>query len=275
MKNFESDIYENLAIDQAYITAEKTLARERIPLGDFKDLYGEENIVQDEKYVAEMERKFRVQEDPSRAHTEKLATIFECVLHEQAELNEWLGPNVTTIKTSRFDDVKNGVDSVAELRETESSASYLALAIDATFSSDTQKKFDRIKEELVQGKLATVKYFISDHMNIRGELGQIPRVVIGADVATVKELSELWLERENKKLAIHPIQFQILEEIIMQLETFGAYAAKLKKHNITAVYEKSAKLFREILREKEKHIPDSGMRDRVFEDIQANLRIFI
>ncbi len=82
-----------------------------------------------------------------------------------------------------------------------------------------KKKFNCIKKEIEEGKLARIKYFVSEHMNIRGELKKVPRLVIGADRETVKELGELWINRDNKALEKHPIQFTLLKEILLQCET--------------------------------------------------------
>ena len=96
----------------------------------------------------------------------------------------------------------------------------MALAIDETFSHDVDEKFKRIKEEIKRGELTQIKYFISERLNIRGELSKIPRVVIGIDAKQQKEIGELWLEKNNKDLAKHSTQFIILEEILLAIRSF-------------------------------------------------------
>ncbi|MEK7180717.1 MAG: hypothetical protein AAB738_00050 [Patescibacteria group bacterium] len=273
MQNPERRILENLAIEQAYKKADKVLTRDAIHPDEFEDLYGAQNISQDNDYVAKMKAKFKEQEGAEEATAKKLATILEAIIFENAELSEWFGPNASTIKTSEFDDIKNGVDSVVEFEESKTSASHLALAMDATFSSETGGKFHRIKEEIESGELTKVKYFQSDHMSIRGELSKIPRVVVGVNAETVKALSETWLENPSS-LKDHPIQFQILEEILMQLRVFKDYAKKIKKTDIGATYEKVIGIVEEILEEKKKLIKDTGERDSVFYDMESNLRHF-
>lgn len=267
-------VFQDLAINDAFRKAKEVLGEEIIKPNQFEYLYGKEVINTDEKYVLEKEAEFSKNRDPDKEHVEELATVFEGIIHEQAELNEWLGPEVTTIKTSRYDDIKNGVDSVAEFREGPIATSHLAFAIDITFSGDTTKKFNRIREEIDRGELARVKYFVSEHTGFMGELGKIPRVVVGADIRTLKELSELWLERDNKALAAHPIQFQILEEVLIQLEAFEKYATRNKKHELALKFDNSRKIIEKILEEKRKTFEDPGIRDSVFESIQENLRSF-
>ena len=269
--NLEARIFENLTLDESHRRACKTLEEEAIKPEQFEDLYGPQGIKRDERYVAIMEKKFQEPTDTKQEELNKLATIFEAIIHINAELNEWFGPDATTIKTSRYDDIKNGVDSVAEFRENEASASYLALAIDVTFDHDTERKFERIKSEIKKGELAKIKYFYSEHMGIRGELTKVPRVVIGADIQTVKNLSELWMEKNNKALMRHQIQFQILEEILLQLETFAEFVKNNKQPEIAAVYEKTLSVVERIYEEKKKTIKDSGERDDVFYTIKSTL----
>mgnify|MGYP001569067552 CR=1 FL=1 len=41
-----------------------------------------------------------------------MATIMEAIIHEQIELNDWLGPDAETITPSQYDVIANGVDSI-------------------------------------------------------------------------------------------------------------------------------------------------------------------
>lgn len=274
METPESIALENIAIEQAYERARKMLTREAINLKQFKGLYGEDVVKRDEKYVEEMEARFSRANAADWKQARMLAAIFEAVFHECAELSDWLGPEALTIKTSRFDDIRNGVDSVAEFRESDVSASYIALAIDVTISAEAIKKFKRIKKEIENGELAKVKYFISEHTNIRGELSKIPRVVIGADAKTIKELGELWLEKNNKILENHPVQFQVLEEISSQLNAFQRYAEKVNQSMLVAVYSKMHGLVQKISKEKSSSVYDSGYRDSAFYSFQGYLKNF-
>ena len=189
-------------------------------------------------------------------------------------MSEWLGPDVTTIKCSRFDDIRNGIDSLAEFRETDTAASYLGLAIDVTTAQEFTKKFEKIKQEIERGKLGRVKYFASEHTNIRGEFSNVPKVVVGADRDTVKLLANLCIEKDKKALALHPVQFQILEEIILELGAFEKYARQKGKDDLASVYEKTGKLVQEILNNKRSDIEDTGQRDSAFFSIQDQLASF-
>ncbi|MBI5306174.1 hypothetical protein HZB04_01110 [Candidatus Wolfebacteria bacterium] len=278
MKSFETNTSDHrLMIDKIHAKALESCEQDSIKIEDFKNLYGEENIQKDLAYVKEMERIFETQSSPEQKEMSKLALIFETIINKQIEQSNWLGPNTFTIKSSRFDDIKNGVDNIVEFRE-EDSASYLALGIDETFSSDIGKKFNRIKEEINRGSLATIKYFASEHMNIRGEITKIPRVVIGADAKTATELGELWIEKDEKTLGKHSIQFLIIEEILFQLEAFENYALKINKPEIASIYAKNKKIMEEIANLKNKSKTDDDefflQNDNIFQAIKDNLEIF-
>ncbi|MBI5732466.1 hypothetical protein HY967_00705 [Candidatus Jorgensenbacteria bacterium] len=274
MKNPEDEILENITVDQAYQAAKRTLEKEAIQPGQFIDLYNKDSIESDETHVKKMEIVFAKTGGPEQEKVQKLATIFEATIHEHAEQSEWFGPDAFTIKTSRYDDIQNGVDSIAEFRENEMSASYLGLAIDVTMSAEMGKKFERIRQEIERGELAKIKYFHSEHMNIRGELTKVPRVVIGATAQTIKQLAELSLEKNMKALANHPIQFQILEEMMAQLEAFKKYAEGVNKSELASIYEKTHALVKKIYKEKKETVRDNGERDNALDSIHVNLYPF-
>lgn len=274
MRNLESRIFEDLTTDQAYVQARRVFAKDAIKPEQFIDAYGEEDVAHDKLYVEEKEREFEASDSPEQKEAKKLATVFEAIIYERAELSNWFGPDATTIKPSRYDDIKNGVDSIVEFQESDISVSHLALAIDATFSPDTEAKFNRIREEIDQGKLATVKYFPPEHIGKQKGLHAIPHVVVGANAKTIRELAELWLERDNRALDKHPIQFQILEEIIAQLDAFQEYAKRVRKPEIAAVYEKTKKIVAAIHSEKRLSLKDNEERDSVFYEIQESARNF-
>lgn len=245
---------------------------EAVDPNQFRDLYGAANVEADLKYVKEMEERFLKERNPQLEGARQLAEIFEAIICEQAELSDWLGSDAFTSRTSRYDDIKNGVDVVAEFQETETAASHLALATDVMVGRGLYKKLGRIKQEIVRGKLTRIKYFISEAMNIRGELSQIPRVIIGAEAKTVAELGRLRLAGDNKALAKHPIQFQILEGIALQLDAFSEYARKIKRDDIAKIYEHMSKLIQNIRIKKLSGMKDTGWRDMVFLDLKDKLK---
>lgn len=178
-KGFEK-ISENALIDSAFRRAIGEINEEQANPKDFQGVegYTDKEIKEDLAYVEESEKHFvrNDKTEPEKLEARKLGAIFERILHEQAEMGDWLGPNAVTIKTSKFDDYKNGVDDVVEFQEEELEASYLALGIDATIGGDSVSKFRRIKEEIDAGQLGGIKYFYSEHTGIKGRLPNVPRV---------------------------------------------------------------------------------------------------
>ncbi len=200
-----------------------------------------------------------------------ISKILEAIFYEHAELSEWLGSNVETIKTSRFDDIVNGIDVIAEFSGNQET-SHLGLAIDATLSNVIEEKLERIKKEIDEGHLAEIKYFYSEELNIRQPKKNLPRVIICVEAKTIKELSELWMENKNKELGQHQIQYQILEEIILQLETFKNYVEQKGFSNLAEIYEKDLEIVKNIYQEKK--ASDNYERDSMFELLKSSLKDF-
>jgi len=275
MSKGEGKIFENIDIDLAYEEAKRLFQKDAIKISDFSDLYGESVIENDMAYVEKMEKLFTQNNNPEQEKIQKLAVIFEALVHYNGELNNWFGPNAFTTKTSRYDDIKNGIDEIVEFEESETAVSPLALAIDITFDpEEKQKNLARIKQEIKSGELAKIKYFQSDHINIRGELTKIPRVIISADTKTIKKLSTAWLEKDTKTLSSDPIQFQLLEEIIYELEIFKDYALRIKKYETAEIYKKTLTIVKKIYEEKKKSLDDNGARDYTFELIKSSFNYF-
>jgi hypothetical protein len=171
-----------------------------IRIEEFADLYGETAVKEDTRYVKNLETRF--EKGPSA----KFGELFEAIIDSQIEDADLMGPHASVIIPSRFDDVANGVDSIVEFEE-EGATSHLALAVDVTKSSEgLKKKFERIRSSIEEGELSRVKYFKSE--NFRGELRNVPRVVIGADHPTVENISNLLLRFIRIKKALLKIAEQ-------------------------------------------------------------------
>ncbi len=269
--NFEDKAVNEMLMDQAYAEAERVNHRDEIKLEDFADLY--KDVDRDTAYVQKMEREFE-NDTPEEKGFKKVATVFESIIYTQGEQNHWFGEDAWTIKSSRYDDIKNKIDTIVEFREEPATASRLGLAVDVTLSREMDKKLDDIKSEIDSGNLAKVKYFKSDYTHARGEISRVPRVIVAANPGTVRALADLWLERNNKVLAAHPMQFQILDEIDAQLKTFRNYAEKNGRHDLLAIYDQAIAVLNGVLIEKHKTLKDTGERDQAFFAIQERLKFF-
>ncbi|OGI70500.1 hypothetical protein A3A09_02630 [Candidatus Nomurabacteria bacterium RIFCSPLOWO2_01_FULL_42_20] len=275
---FEKE-FRRMDIEAGYKKAERMLNKFAIKTENFYDLYGRENVEKDLEYVKKMKSIFEKESSSEAGVLKRMSILFETIIFDRSERSEWLGRDVVTIKTSHYDDIANGVDLVAEflIKEEKESFSHLAFAVDVTFSAETDQKLKKIKKEIEEGKLSTVKYFESEHVEFRGQMENLPRVVIAASAKTVEDLNELWLEKtkENtQKLNSHFIQFQMLEEIISQLKTFRNYAENLGQEKIRQKYDGLYNLVQDIYKKRKKDVKDPGDRDNVYYDLKRNLRHF-
>ncbi len=278
MKNtFEGQIDQDLLLVDAY---KKALACEiedgPINMEDFSNLY--KDVTTDLAYVVEMDRKFeesRTRDTEAEAMLRKMAKIFEIIINEQIELSDWLGGSAMTKRVSKYDDYKNGVDTVVEFDD-DDGFSHLALAIDITSSHELTRKFGRIKKEIDEGILTKIKYFVSDGLSFKGEKGNIPRVVIGADRKSIIDLMEKWMEEDKKALVEHVIQAIIIEEIITQLRVFVVYARSVGQLKAADVYQRTLNILIKIKLEKNlsEEILFNAGEDQVFSAIRSNLYDF-
>jgi hypothetical protein len=232
---------------------EKVLA-DAIKERNFIGVYPREEVEKDLKYIKEAENAFKEKAaDEESARGVELAHIFEAIICHQGELANWFGENSMTIKSARYDDLKNGVDLIIEFTDNDDKNSHLALAVDVTFSSFEKlyEKLDGIKTDIEDGKLAYVKYFESERSGIKGDIKGIPKTVIGADPRTLYKLMDLWVGGKEKELEKHPIQFMILDQIMAQLIRFKELAESNKKSFIADKYEKAIETVGRILNEKQ------------------------
>lgn len=245
-------------IEKAFLKAEKAKSVDTIDMENFNDLY---DVKKDQEYVERKEKIFATKNTEKEKENKKIATILEAILHEQIEQNEYLGSDVTTISTCKFDDIKNGIDGILEIEDEKNrTAEHLAIAIDATFNADVHRKIERIKKEVEIGKLARIKYFKSDFLDFRGEKSGVPKFVLGIDKDHLEEITKLWMNGEQRKLANHPLQIIIFNEILIQTKFFQNYAELIGNQKIFKKYKDLHNIFLKIKEEKEsewKEILDS------------------
>lgn len=259
-------------IATAFERAKDALQNDAIEMADFQDLYGQEQVAKDLAAVGVKEAEFAVMDDPEEKDYRKLGLILEAIIHEQSELSDWLGPSVATMKTSRYDDIFNGVDGIFELVREDRGFAHLAFGVDVTYSVNVKKKLARIRREDIQGgALSKVKYFASSRMRFRGELSGIPRVVVGLDRHNLYDVVERWTQGSKTSLNKHPVGSILREQIRIQLHAFAEYAAKIGHTDTAAIYAQHASLLEHIIREQPLTAPRPSFRDEVDEEIKKYL----
>jgi hypothetical protein len=83
-------------------------------------------------------------------------------------------------------------------------------------------------------------------------------------------LARLWTENNNRLLINHPVQYQILEEALIQCEALASFAHKQGKKESALKYEQNLSILKEVYATKKKTGYDVGERDRVFQAIKRN-----
>ena len=147
---------------------------------------------------------------------------------EGIELYDWLGPNASVIFTSKYDDIKNGVDLLVQFTDENGEITYLA--IDVTANDDPTKltqKLQRSIEDLKRGKLSKVKYFAppkgAETFKIEGKKAgiNVPRAVIGANTENTQKMigkfAAVYKQGGRKNLGNYELQHALMEEIEAQL----------------------------------------------------------
>ena len=154
---------------------------------------------------------------------------------------------------------------VAEFVEEASGNSHLALGIDVTYSNELSHKFQLIKKDLERGKMATIKYFKSQDGDITGQLGNIARAVIAVDPKTITELVELDSGKKNAELGKHWIQFQVLEQLLVQVSFYIKYAEKCGQDVTVRKLRINQTILQKISMERREVVGDRVIRDNANE----------
>lgn len=249
-QNFNNRHY----LDELLEMAQKANEIDRIEHDDFIDLYGQEAVKTDTDWVEKQKDLHQQKNSPSEIWHKKVADILEAILHHQIEANNYFGENVWTIKTCDYDDFRNHIDSILEIRHPDQkSANYSGIALDVTSASQPNRlmnKVNRILSKIKQGKLAKIKYFQSDFLNIRGEKSNVPLFVIGCDLKHTEELAKLWYNDQQKTLAQHPIQVLLLKQITQQAQLYRDYAQQNNQPAIAEIYQQILDEFETITTER-------------------------
>lgn len=212
--------------------------------------FSKAEVEADLAFVAEQEAKHKSRETPQSIELKGIADSFEALVLWNGEMAGWFGKTAQTVKTSKFDDYKNGVDMIVSFPEGRS-VQYLGLATDVTFSSDPKvmrDKFSGLRSQIRNGTLATVKYF--HHGKYHEQLRKLPEVIIGVSIKMVRELEDLWVADKNTSLANHRVGVLLLKQIEAQLIAFGKYAQSMNQTEAAQIYGDRLEIIRGILAEK-------------------------
>ncbi|MFH0956072.1 MAG: hypothetical protein V1801_02580 [Candidatus Falkowbacteria bacterium] len=251
-------------LDIAYKKAVILLDDERIDPKDFEDLYNEKMLDAHKKYVYDRQKKFKANNTPEQIEAQKYATVFEAIIHDQIDMNGWLGEHATAKKASWYDDLKNGIDEIIEFKQTETSpTANLALGVDVTFGKGIFDKMNNIKTRIDKGDIGDIQYLLTG--TYIGVMKNVPRVIVGVDMKNLNEIIKLWVNNKKKGLAEHRVKFTILSQMMVQLNDFAEYAEKVGQPVIADSFNKVLKIVENIWDQESKKSPDKNG-DFNFED---------
>ncbi len=197
---------------------------------DLKEISNiKQSIKQNNELSVAIKEKYKELNDDNRKEVldyyERLGHIFEGFLYTHISESK-IFKDVILHKTSEFDDIKNGVDFVAEYQNPDDPKSYIALAMDASFSmspSLINKKIDRSISDINKGTLSRVKYFQFEEGAPESKTG-MPRVVVGAEEDKVRNLLTRWHTKETIKTEVDfsedPVWTLMALQINEQLKVF-------------------------------------------------------
>ena len=130
------------------------LARDFTPDPESFDEYSEKERLLDIQWAEQAQQKNILESSPEVTVQRQYATVMEAILLQHGELSEWFGEGAFTVKTTDFDDMRNGLDIIVSLPSISSSPKRRHIGIDVTFSQrNLAKKLGRGYDEVCQGKL--------------------------------------------------------------------------------------------------------------------------
>ncbi len=232
--------------------------------------YDPEMVAADVARVQELEVIFDAKDNtPEKKEMKAFTDAAEYLLGNMIEDYDWMGSGTLMIRTSKYDDYVGGIDAVAEFQD----AKHLGMALDFTINSAAVEKVGRIKREIDQGTIPEVRYFKS--VNYKGEL-KVARIVITLDRTVIDDVMEKKLGEENafrqmnseevdpssrerykmkrresrEALSTHPLQIDILRQIILQLNAYSDYAKSvaIRSPELAEASEKFVVLYEEVKR---------------------------
>lgn len=248
----------NREIDKGHkkIMAEFDVARP--DLRDFYDLYDPVTIKRDEKFVSDQEKKFSEKNESeykgNKSHAEydkarkQLSEIMEVLIGHYGEIAGWFGDESTIMRTTKYDDYKNGADLIIFF---ETDDEPIALSIDVTSASNFSDISEKINtctvKATAKNKEATqIKYAKLPNDEVASLPSSIP-LTIGFSQPTVIDLMRTVVtnqelihkpsknDLDKEKISVlknqinnNPIQINMLQQIYIQL---GYYIAVLEQRN--------------------------------------------
>jgi hypothetical protein len=193
----------------------------------YENEYTKDTIEKNEQYVQETRAKIE-QRNSSKGqenlnHLEggfQLSEILQAMVVDRMNKN-WF-KDCKAIMTSEFDDLRVGIDAVIKHEK----GGYLGASFDFTVLNQDKKIYDKLdnhwKNNVIDGKIPTVKYFEDPDTKQKGKL-LVPKFIIGASKRDVEELASAYINDNKEVLDNHPFKYLMLLQIEEQLQTVLDY----------------------------------------------------
>ena len=184
---------------------------------DFQDVYGQDEIKQDEEEVHRLENN---EFDPNYQQKPRAAEYLTAAAITDGGWLEQEGYETKVSLASKYDDYINATDLIVTV--TDKDGETIHLGIDVTTSQiDTEidDKLRKVKNQIKKDKLPEVKYYSPEGKakDQKGKL-EIPKVTVAIDSEMLPELIRIHKGlKPGKTLDNHPMQAEFRQEIIDQL----------------------------------------------------------
>jgi hypothetical protein len=190
--------------------------------------YTKQEIEKNIQEIKERENLFAVKDLGSEKVQEvkkskKIATMAEIALEYGVSDLGWYGENVKIRPTSKFDDIKRGVDDLLEIKKKTLETSFMGLAIDVTYrglhSEQYKQKFFTLLKSISSGYKTNVKYHTNDNGVMMKEFA-VPKIILYFNFSDVKSLIHMLknidIPEIKEQLKNHPQKYAVMNQIITQ-----------------------------------------------------------
>lgn len=212
---------------------------------------GEAEVRKDLAKLAEIESAFG-DESQEKSKSKKIASMTEIGLEYGVTDLNWYGDKVKVLRSSKFDDVRRGVDDVLEilkenpegidvsyggvnekLKESAEGSSFLGLGIDVTYrglySEQYKNKVFNLLKSIRDGYKTKVKYF-KDHAGNMTKEFAVPKAILYFDFGEVKKMAYMLKNIDDESVKQNfknsPMKFDVMNQIIVQCDIMARFARK-------------------------------------------------
>ena len=155
----------------------------------------------------------------------------------------WYGDKVKVVRTSKFDDVRRGVDDVLEILRDNEGSSFMGLGIDVTYrglhSEQYKNKVFNLLRSITEGYKTKVKYF-KDHAGNMTKEFAVPKAILYFDFGEVKKmayaLKNISDEKVKNDFQNANMKYEVMNQIIVQCAIMARFARKYG-NSITEAYD--------------------------------------